>query len=309
MQELAGNPITNSYSEEVVRYHNNRSSRDDGDGIASPPYSETSTPPHLRWAESLCFVLEDREGLELFNRYLESECGSKSLTEFWFAMKGLREMQFSAAEGDEEKRKHVAKLIFKNFVRSHGEKSVGLKPKTIKDVARQVNDLHQFGYEVFATAKEEVEQMLETHHAAFVQSQIYLDYISQMQDETAWDSPRNFGVNTDGVNGAGGGGGGGESSSNSSNAGEQVIVVPRPLATVHEDEELHEPTALSDRSDRCGERPSSSSSGAPVGARRQRGDTTLTIANLFSSSQQRRLQSQSNPSYDLNFVSFLLLTK
>src|SRR5271170_6500493 len=123
-----------------------------------------------------------------------------------------------------------------------------------------------------------------------------------MQDESTWDSPRNFGASGGGGGGGGGSGGsdgaaGGESSSNSSNAGEQVIVVPRPLATVHEDEELQEPPPLGDRSaaDRGGDHPSSSA-GSVVSVRRPRGDT-LTIANLFSSTQQRRLQAPSNSSY------------
>lgn len=43
----------------------------EGSASTSPPLAET--PPYLRWAENLHFLLADPDGVELFEKFLEQE--------------------------------------------------------------------------------------------------------------------------------------------------------------------------------------------------------------------------------------------
>lgn len=46
----------------------------------------------LRWAESLHFLLQDRDGVELFKRYADSQGGSHAdRVNFYFACEGLKQ--------------------------------------------------------------------------------------------------------------------------------------------------------------------------------------------------------------------------
>lgn len=54
----------------------------EGSASTSPPLAET--PPYLRWAENLHYLLADPDGVELFEKYLDQENCSHLLKVFNF---------------------------------------------------------------------------------------------------------------------------------------------------------------------------------------------------------------------------------
>lgn len=51
-----------------------------------------SPPSYLKWARTLAMLLEDREGVELFKKYVESEGGiNADRLNFYFACEGLKQ--------------------------------------------------------------------------------------------------------------------------------------------------------------------------------------------------------------------------
>lgn len=51
-----------------------------------------SPPSYLKWARTLASLLEDREGVELFKKYVESEGGIHAdRLNFYFACEGLKQ--------------------------------------------------------------------------------------------------------------------------------------------------------------------------------------------------------------------------
>lgn len=70
--------------------------------------SRGSPPSFLKWAQTLSYLLEDREGVELFKRYVESEGGiSADRLNFYFACEGLKQ------QTDPEKVKSMIGAIYR----------------------------------------------------------------------------------------------------------------------------------------------------------------------------------------------------
>lgn len=62
-------------------------------GFRETPHPPNRTPPsYLRWARKLTSLLEDREGIELFKKYVEQEGGVHAdRLNFYFACEGLKQ--------------------------------------------------------------------------------------------------------------------------------------------------------------------------------------------------------------------------
>ncbi|KAJ8978250.1 hypothetical protein NQ317_012606 [Molorchus minor] len=90
------------------------SSKPDGSvRTSSRPSSrnDTSPPACLRWAQSLQTLLEDPEGVKVFQHFLESEGPHfVDCLDFWFAVEGLRR------QIAEEKIIQLVKLIYRKFI-------------------------------------------------------------------------------------------------------------------------------------------------------------------------------------------------
>lgn len=74
-------------------------------------YSESireSPPACLKWASTLSSLLEDREGVELFKKYVEAEGGiDADRLKFYFACEGLKQ------QSDHDKVKLIIGAIYR----------------------------------------------------------------------------------------------------------------------------------------------------------------------------------------------------
>ncbi|KAG7260694.1 hypothetical protein CRUP_018992 [Coryphaenoides rupestris] len=158
-----------------------------------PEGSASPTPPHLKWAESLCSLLDDQEGIHLFARFLKQEACA-DLLDFWFACSGFRKLEASATAGgggvaggggggagggvaNEEKKLKLAKAIYRKYVLDgDGIVSRRIRPPSkcfIRDcVARQRIDPAMFDQ-----AQAEIQTtMEESAYPLFLKSSVYLEY-------------------------------------------------------------------------------------------------------------------------------------
>lgn len=75
---------------------------------ASVECQRTSPPAYFKWHQTLSGLLEDREGVEIFKRYVEAEGGIHSdRLNFYFACEGLKQQY------EEEKVKSMVGAIYR----------------------------------------------------------------------------------------------------------------------------------------------------------------------------------------------------
>ena len=147
----------------------------EGSTANSPPFSENSTPPHLRWAENLNFLLDDSDGVALFKEYLESEHGSSDELNFWFACQGLK---CKANAGDVS---NLIKVIFKTYVRFDKVKCISKDTK--RDITERLANKAKFNSCIFNEAQTEVEAYLrDVSYPAFLNSDVYVQYVNNYVD-------------------------------------------------------------------------------------------------------------------------------
>lgn len=71
-------------------------------------YTSDTQHPCLRWAESLQYLLQDRNGVELFKKYADSQGGADAdRVKFYFACEGLKQ------QTDPQKVKNIVIAIYK----------------------------------------------------------------------------------------------------------------------------------------------------------------------------------------------------
>lgn len=81
------------------------------DGGETTAYYREPHTACLRWAESLHFLLQDREGVELFKKYADSQGGADAdRVKFFFACEGLKQ------QIDPSKVKQIVGAIYKYFI-------------------------------------------------------------------------------------------------------------------------------------------------------------------------------------------------
>ncbi|KAJ8949071.1 hypothetical protein NQ318_016973 [Aromia moschata] len=168
------------------------------------PCDNPSPPACLRWAHSLHLLLQDSDGVRLFQQYLESEGQHHAdALDFWFACEGLRKQ--SGREKIQQLVKVIYNLLFPS-TRSYGEKS----EKNIKS-----SQCLEPPVTLFDKAQAKVEQLIdETTYPNFLKSDMYLHYLENVQNPSS------------------------SSSSEFSNELSNLASGPDPLPTLHEDMEL-----------------------------------------------------------------------
>lgn len=130
----------------------------------------SSSPLCLLWARKLTFLLEDREGVEIFKKYVEAEGGIHSdRLNFYFACEGLKQ------QNDSEKVKQIVGAIYRFLKKSQLHIPEGLK-QTIKLGLKDKNFI--FTPDLFDQMQQDVEKVIsETTYRNFLQSDTYINYV------------------------------------------------------------------------------------------------------------------------------------
>lgn len=134
--------------------------------------SNKSPPSCLKWARTLSSLLEDREGVELFKQYVESEGGIHSdRLNFYFACEGLKQ------QSDPDKVKQIIGAIYR-FLR----KSQLHVPEDIKRTVKAgLKDEIILAPDLYDQMQQDVERIInETTYPNFLQSELYLQHVRDM---------------------------------------------------------------------------------------------------------------------------------
>lgn len=177
----------------------------EGSAANSPPFTENSTPPYLKWAESLHTLLDDREGVQLFRTFLEQEGIGTCSLDFWFACRGLK----LKGEGCDEAIQ-VIKIIHKKYIKSDKLPYVDIRTK--KKISENI--LTGMDMTIFSEAQSQVETYMKNDtYPLFLKSDLYIQYVSK-----EGESPK--------------------SSNSSSGSNSARPLSSGPLPTLKEDQEL-----------------------------------------------------------------------
>ncbi|XP_041362836.1 axin-1-like [Gigantopelta aegis] len=150
----------------------------EGSAASSPPFTENSTPPHLKWAENISHLLNDSEGVDLFKEYLKKEHGGYTEVLFWFACQGLKQ----TCNPDDVP--GIIKAIFKGFIRS--DKIPCLNASTKRKIVDSFSRKEGIDRSIFDSAQAEVEKFMRSvTYPAFLNSDFYVQYV-----QTYSDSPK-----------------------------------------------------------------------------------------------------------------------
>ncbi|XP_055383005.1 axin isoform X2 [Condylostylus longicornis] len=165
-----------------------------------PESSRNSPPSYLNWARTLNHLLEDRDGVELFKKYVEEETPMyNDYLNFYFACEGLKQ------QSDPEKVKQIIGAIYRFLRKSTLHVSEDLR-RTIK--AGLKNEI-QLSPNIYDSLQYNVEDVIrEKIYPNFICSDMYCNYVQRM---SAIQQERTF-------SGSGGGGGGTTTGSGSSGA-------------------------------------------------------------------------------------------
>ncbi|XP_052263701.1 axin-1-like isoform X2 [Dreissena polymorpha] len=182
----------------------------EGSATNSPPFTENSTPPYLKWAESLHNLLDDHDGVKLFRNFLDQEeIGSASI-DFWFACQGLKKKPKNSEEIPQLIK--LMRTIYKKYIKGDRLPFIDYETKRIisESISLQKSD-------VDVTLFDDVQAQVETYmksntYPLFLKSDLYVQYVSK-----------------EGVS---------PKSSNSSSSTNSRPVSSGPLPTLQEDQEL-----------------------------------------------------------------------
>ena len=124
------------------------------------------TPPYRKWAENFEYLLDDREGLNLFKIFLEQEHSVLPL-DFCFACRGIKIAQ-------EEKVLNLAKVIYKKFIKGD---VLQLQPKVKRLIASKLQS-REPDRTMFDDAQSFVEESMRTNlYPLFLNSDVYVQYV------------------------------------------------------------------------------------------------------------------------------------
>ncbi|XP_070498680.1 axin isoform X2 [Chironomus tepperi] len=143
---------------------------------SSSSSQSSSSPSCLKWARTLGSLLEDREGVELFKKYVESEGGIHSdRLNFYFACEGLKQ------QSDPDKVKQIIGAIYRFL-----KKSELLVPDDIRRAVKAgLKDEIILTPDVYDQMQHDVERIInETTYPNFLQSEMYVQYVQQAQQTT-----------------------------------------------------------------------------------------------------------------------------
>jgi axin 1 len=160
------------------------------------------TPPFMRWAENLTYLLDDRDGLSLFTTFLDQEGFGKHYVEFYFACEGLK-------KSEPNKVPQIIKIINRKWFKS--EKLPCVSEQTRCAIQEKLKK-QSVDRTIFDGAQLEVKNEMSSHsYPLFIKSDLYVQYIQK-----GGDSPN----------------------SNSSSGSNSARPLSMPLPTLPEDQVL-----------------------------------------------------------------------
>lgn len=138
---------------------------------SSSSSQSSSSPSCLKWARTLSSLLEDRDGVELFKKYVESEGGIHSdRLNFYFACEGLKQ------QSDPEKVKQIIGAIYRFLKKSELHVSEDIR----RAVKSGLKDEIILTPDVYDQMQHDVERIInETTYPNFLQSEVYLQHVQQ----------------------------------------------------------------------------------------------------------------------------------
>lgn len=141
---------------------------------SSSSSQSSSSPSCLKWALKLSSLLEDRDGVELFKKYVELEGGIHSdRLNFYFACEGLKQ------QSDGEKVKQIIGAIYRFLKKS--ELSI---PEDIRQMVKAGLKDKNFVLtpDLFDQMQLNIEKIInETTYPNFLQSDMYVQYVRNYQ--------------------------------------------------------------------------------------------------------------------------------
>ncbi|KAK3610677.1 hypothetical protein CHS0354_028064 [Potamilus streckersoni] len=145
----------------------------EGSAANSPPFTENSTPPYLKWAENLNFLLDDRDGVQLFRKFLEDEGIGSSSVDFWFACQGLKKKHV-----DDSQIQNVIRVINKKYIKS--DKLPFLTEESKHEIFDKIQRKNELDQSIFDMAQGEVEhEMRNNTYPLFLKSDLYVQYVQK----------------------------------------------------------------------------------------------------------------------------------
>ncbi|XP_060650335.1 axin isoform X2 [Drosophila nasuta] len=134
--------------------------------------SKNSPPSYLNWARTLNHLLEDRDGVELFKKYVEEEAPAyNDHLNFYFACEGLKQ------QTDPEKVKQIIGAIYRFLRKSQLSISDDLRTQ-IKAIK---NNEIPLSPHIYDPMQQHVETTIRDNiYPSFLCSEMYIQYIQQM---------------------------------------------------------------------------------------------------------------------------------
>ncbi|XP_061502273.1 axin isoform X1 [Anopheles gambiae] len=183
-----------------------------------------SPPAYVRWAQKLAYLLEDGDGAELFKRYVELEGEEPSnRLKFYFACEGLKQ------QTDADKVTQLIGAIYRRFLKKAQPGSELYVNESLRNFIKAglKNEL-ELTPDIFDQMQADVANIIaETTYPHFLQSDLYLQYVQNMQSSSSSSSVIGSGSNcslvaaASGAPSAGGGGGAAPGSSTAGVASQQ----------------------------------------------------------------------------------------
>ena len=150
----------------------------EGSAASSPPFTENSTPPYLKWASNIRYLLEDPDGVKLFKQFLDQEQCSNQL-DFWFACRGLK----MVGATDKSKVHSLIKLIYRKYLKGD---LLTLSPEARKCISERILRAEHADQSIFDEAQLEVENSMRNDtYPLFLKSDLYVQYV-----QTGGESPK-----------------------------------------------------------------------------------------------------------------------
>ncbi|XP_053679618.1 axin isoform X2 [Anopheles nili] len=158
-----------------------------------------SPPSYVRWAQKLANLLEDGDGAELFKRYVELEGEEPSnRLKFYFACEGLKQ------QTDPEKVTQLIGAIYRRFLKKAQPGSELYVNESLRNFIKAglKNEL-ELTPDIFDQMQSDVANIIaETTYPHFLQSDLYLQYVQNMQSSSSSSSVIGSGSNSSVVTGS-----------------------------------------------------------------------------------------------------------
>ncbi|XP_063916138.1 axin isoform X2 [Zophobas morio] len=138
---------------------------------------QTSTPAYFTWAESLHHLLQDPDGVKLFQKYLESEGPEHANPlQFWFVCEGLKKHH------DQDSIQKLVKCIYKRYFLKY---ALPIDDELRKQIMKKLKSPQclEPPITLFDEAQAQIESLIsKTTYPNFLKSDVYLQYIQSVEN-------------------------------------------------------------------------------------------------------------------------------